>query len=753
MDLTHNQVIRLSDTAFGIAPGLYRVVLDLPVDQITVCVLIKPDDPAIKQHGGRKKFLKPKRKNQKSKAPQIGTLHWLDRRVIQELFASNEVVAQKLDLDSIYYQPLDKPGDKLIYDRRCKVMQSFLDYQALEGGILMHKGLGALVKQTMGEYGVSRAYVYRLWSTLCKFGYTAFSLRPRFDRCGGKGKKRDLDTGLPRKKSGKKTSAQRLSWELYGFWGESIQPGMSSGWRAKIVVADRKIPIPKPSMRERHTRIIASHFTTGMRYDKDDKIVQVDLKHGEYPNYQQVKRVLTTETTWLEKILEKTSKGHYKRSLRGMTARNWEGISGPGYCFAIDSTIGDIYLRSSINPQWIIGRPIVYIIVDVWSTAIVGFYVCLSGPSWDTAQVSLFNTVISQTLLGNLWDYEVRQSLFPAPTLPYQLLCDRGEYLSKRAKATGMQLIPCLSYTPPFRPDLKGIVEVMHRILKNAQYNFLPGAMDARRAEYDLRRSNPSEATMTVRHYTEYLHECFFNYNLTADRKNRVDAHMAAAGVFPSPAGLWRWGHAMGVGYRRAVAESELITQLLPQSMARVTRHGVRFTGNDYRSPVVEAEQWSTIVRNRHQGWDIPVQHYPGSGSLIWTPNVSGKGLIDLTISDQALASRELTYDEMADAFAYQRLRSADIEHERTYQSVVSFKRMDAIRARSIEETRIALERAQGRQPSITEARMMELGLAGELKVSEVRGTRKLLSEAAETHHAMMQSIFTDMNEEANDAP
>jgi putative transposase len=107
----------------------------------------------------------------------------------------------------------------------------------------------------------------------------------------------------------------------------------------------------------------------------------------------------------------------------------------------------------------------------------------------------------------------------------------------------------------------------------------------------------------------------------------------------------------------------------------------------------------------------------------------------------------------MADAFAYQRLRSADIEHERTYQSVVSFKRMDAIRARSIEETRIALERAQGRQPSITEARMMELGLAGELKVSEVRGTRKLLSEAAETHHAMMQSIFTDMNGEANDAP
>lgn len=753
MDLIHNQVIRISEAAYGISPGLYRIVVDLPVDQITVCVLIKPDDLTVKQPGGRKKIQEPKRTNQKPKSPQVGSLHWINRQVLHELAACNEIALQKLDLHSIYYQPLDKPGTRMIFERRCKVMQTFLDYQALEEGILVHKGLGALVNQTMKEYGVSRAYVYRLWSTLCTFGFSAISLRPRLDRCGGKGKKRELATGIHRKKSGRKTFAQQLSWKLYGFWGESIQPGMSSDWRAKIVSADRKIPIPKPSMRERHRRIIASHFTTGMRYDKDDKIVQVDLKQGEYPNYRQVKRVLSVETTWLEKILEKTSKGHFKGSLRGMTARNWEGVSGPGYTYAIDSTIGDIYLRSSINPQWIVGRPIVYIIVDVWSTAIVGFYVCLSGPSWDTAQVSLFNTVISQTLLGSLWDYEVRQSLFPAPTLPYALLCDRGEYLSKRAKATGMQLIRCLSYTPPFRPDLKGIVEVMHRILKNAQYNFLPGAMDARRAEYGLRKSNPSEATMTVRHYTEYLHECFFKYNLTADRKHRVDAHMAAAGVFPSPAGLWRWGHAMGVGYRRAIAESELITQLLPQSKARVTRHGVKFTGNDYQSPVVEAEQWSTIVRNSHQGWDIPIQYYPGAGSLIWTPNVTGKGLIELTISDQALASRELTRDEMTDAFAYQKLRSPEIEHERTYQSVVSFKRMEAIKAKSIEETRIALDRARGRQPSITEARLMELGLAGDLNVSEVRGTRKLLSEADEAHHAMMQSIFADMNGEADDAP
>ena len=114
----------------------------------------------------------------------------------------------------------------------------------------------------------------------------------------------------------------------------------------------------------------------------------------------------TSELTRLQRILEKTTKAHFKRALRGLTARNWEGVAGPGHTWAIDSTVGDIYLRSSVNRAWIVGRPIVYIIVDIWSTAVVGFYVCLTGPSWNTAKVSLFNATADPALLGDLWGYE-----------------------------------------------------------------------------------------------------------------------------------------------------------------------------------------------------------------------------------------------------------------------------------------------------------------------------------------------------------
>lgn len=748
MPLSHNQPFRLLSDAYGLVKGFYRLVLAERASDTVICILFRPEDATQRRPGGRPISLATKRPQQTRKKPLVGALSKISYRLFQELLDNKEIVAQSLELHSSYYTDLKRKKDQELFKNRCRTMQSFLDFEQLRESILVNGNIGELVRKTMEKHQVSNSHVRQLWSILCTYGFTERSLRTRWDRCGAPGKKRLLSPNASRQKSGRKTSQQRLHKALYGVYGQPLQPGMNEAWEDIIATADKKVPIPKPSMQKRYKEIISSHFATASAFDADGKIITVDLKKGDYPNYQQVKRVLTTRKTYLEKILEKTSKGHFSRALRGMSSKSWEGVSGPGHLYAIDSTIGDIYLRSSLNPAWIVGRPIVYIVVDVWSTAIVGFYVCLTGPSWSTAQVSLFNTAAPAQLLGQLWDYEMQPSLFPAPTLPYALQCDRGEYLSKRAKATGMKLSVNLSYAPPFRPDLKGVVEVMHRILKNTQYNFLPGAIDARRAEYDLRRSNPAEATMTVRHYMQYLHECFFRYNLTANRTHRLDVQMVADHVYPSPAGLWRWGHAMGIGYSKVQAQAELTSTLLPVSeKGRVSRSGISFCGNDYRSEITDAEQWSTIARTSGHGWQIPVQYYPGSVAKIWTPNVSGNGLIDLDISDLARTSAEVTHDEMADAFAYQRLRAADIEHENLLASVLALKRMQAIKAESIEQTRIALDRARGRQPSITEARAMEVALQNTLSVAEIRGTNRIRTEAGTYHLEMMEALFGEMNE------
>lgn len=741
MDLAHNSVFRILD---GEDVGLYRVVLDGKQQGCMVIVKLDSSVPTDQKRRGRKKLAVTKKQRKKAPAPLVGQLIWRDVKELQKLDAAKYL--QKIEVETEFFK--SSPCDEDLYKSRCTIMKGYLDYDHLKEQIITHKGLGGLVIEAVNESGASRPLIYKLFSLLCRFGFVESSLRPRRDRSGGKGVLRPCNPG-GRKKAGAKTTKQRVA-RAYGETLPPEQPGMSDEWRHLIMTADRQIPTPKPDMPQRITQILQSGFVKKYKQD-GNTLIAADPKFGEYPNNRQIRRVLGSEISKLQRLLDRTTKGHYARNMRGMTGRNWEGVSGPGHTFAIDSTIGDIYLRSSINRAWIIGRPIVYIIVDVWSTAIVGFYVCLTGPSWDTAKVSLFSSAAPPELLGELWGYQPILSLYPLPTMPAVLMCDRGEFLSRAASITGAKLIPCLSYAPPYRPDLKGLVEVLHRIEKDRQYLFVPGAIDQRRKEFDLRKFDPNSAVLTVRDYTQYLHTIFSEYNLIADRSHRIDAHMKSANVFPSPAGLWRFGHEVGIGVRRDIPMSELITNLLPSDMGRVTRNGVMFAGKEYRSETVDEQLWTAHARN-FGSWDIGTNHFPGSVSKIWVPNPSGNGLLNLSLSDYSTASAESTFDEVIDAFMFGKIHNAEVQHEKTMVALRSLRSVQDIVENAKVLTDEALSKYTGAKPTLTESRAFETSKITPSTTPTAKPdsaiTPDATHEASEAYMDMMQSVLAAMNDQ-----
>ncbi|NMM12419.1 MAG: transposase [Rhodoferax sp.] len=751
MELMSNQVFRLlHDKTSGAYPaGIYRVIFDEAAINKTVCVCIQLADTEKIPRGGRRKQAKTKHPRKKAPPALLGKLIWMERDYLERLQAHKLLITVEIEREPIYFTPIESPEVQEIFSQRCRAMTGFLDFGKMKESILIHEGLGGLVRDAMATGEVCRAYVYKQWSTLCRLGISEISLLPRRDRCGAKNVSRPCDPG-GRKKAGRKTRTQRVAKKASGIDLPPKQPGMSTEWRAAILAADNQIKTPvKPVMSTRCTLILESSFVKKFR-PENGVLVPVDPKLGEYPNDQQIRRVLEVEIPRLKRLLQKTTLGHFKRSLRGLIARNWKGVSGPGHTWAIDSTVGDIYLRSSLNRAWIVGRPIVYIIVDVWSTAIVGFYVCLTGPSWNTAKISLFNSVADPDLLGEMWGYQPILSLNPLPTMCYQLMCDRGEYLSKAASLTAIKLIPCMSYAPPYRPDLKGLVEVLHRIEKDAQFMFEPGAMDARRAEFDLRKSHPDESAMTVRDYVQYLHLIFGEYNLTADRSHRVDAHMAAAGVFPSPAGLWRWGYEMGIGVQRAIPQADLITTLLTPDTARVGRSSIVYAGNDYYCPTIQAEDWTTTARN-FGSWKISIHYYPGPVGRIWTPNTNGEGLLDLKISDQAKTSAEVTFDELSDSIANVQMQHAEVAHQKTLYALQTLRKVQALRNNAIQLTQEAISKGQGATPTMTEARAVEVACTSNPRGSEAQTTEKLRDEAMEAHEEMMRAMLSAGDDEEDD--
>ncbi len=744
--LSHNQVIRITT---GPLMGIYRVIFDEPRRNRTVVVCIAGGSPRHPENAPNDDSDRPSpRPKRKKPLPLIGALRWLDRQQLEELELALDLIRVDVEPEAIYLSPVTGAKNVALFERRKAAMAGFLDFERLYEGIVVHSGLGGLVRAAMQTTNVNRHFVYKCWSLLCRFGILESSLRPRLDRCGAPNVQRPSDPG-GRRKAGRKTTAQRIATHS-GTILPPTQPGMNTNWRALIMAADKGIPSPKPMMPARCDLILSSHFVRRFRFE-GDRLVEVELKKGEYPNRKQISRVLNVEISRLEGLLQKTTQGHYARNLRGAGGSSWRGVAGPGHTWAIDSTIGDIYLRSSLNRAWIIGRPIAYVIVDVWSTAVVGFYVCLEGPSWAMAKLSILSAGAAPAFVADLWGYQPILSLMPVPTLCAALLCDRGEYLSRQARETGKRLLPILSYAPPYRPDYKGIVEVLHRVEKDKQYHFVPGAIDARRQEYELRRFNPDDAALTVREYVHYLYSVFTEYNLTADRQRRLDAHMQADGVFPSPAGLWRWGHAVGIGFRRQVPTAELISELMPAGDARITRSGVHFGQRAYGSPEVEQRKWIDAARN-FGGWDLPCHYFPGSVGKIWTPDIGGSGMLELQLSEQSTASPELTFDEVADALMYSRCNRADIEHQQTILRLEQQKLRQGIveAAKALNAETNARESVA--RPTLTESRQLEIAanshqLAVSAPVVAHPDVAPATEEGEESYLVSMREILGTLNE------
>lgn len=729
-------------------PGIYRVVFNEPKFDMMGAVLILPEGERNTDHrGGRRK--KPdtalKRPRKKIPQPLVGKVVWMESVDIEGLIEKKLLLPITVERRTIV--PLGARATEE-FERRRKAMAGFLDIKNLQESLAIHRGLGGLVAQAMDAAKVSRAFVYKQWSTLCRFGLVEQSLFPCRDRSGAPGVLRPCDDSVNGKPARKKPGCKPLKVRIARIHGMVVldgQPAMSSGWVAAINAADKQITSPKPSWPKRYDQILRSSFC-GKAKEHDGSIIYVPPEQGTYPTAAQVKRVLTNGKTQLERLLETTTKRHFNSNLRGLTARNWKGVAGPGHTWAIDSTVGDIYLRSSVNRAWIVGRPIVYVIVDIWSTAVVGFYVCLTGPSWNTAKISLFNACADESLIADMWGYQAMHTLNPAPSLCYQLLCDRGEYLSKAQRITALKLQFQSSYTPPYRGDLKGLVEVLHRIAKDEQFLHIPGAMNYRRAELELRRVNPADCVYTVRDYTQYLFEIFSRYNLEADRTRRVDAHMRAAGVFPSPAGLWRWGHEMGAGFRRHIDQDDLISALLPQGTGRVTRSAVRYAGCDYQSAQIAEMQWTAQARNLN-GWDIPVHQYPGRMAVIWTPNSSNNGLMELSMTSESRSTPESTYEEWADVLAQGTLDRPAEAHERMLTRQASINRVEALTHQAALLTKEAVEKASGKAPTMTEARVIEHATVEHPSGSESKAADDLRSEAMERHGDLMNELFNSYSQ------
>lgn len=329
-----------------------------------------------------------------------------------------------------------------------------------------------------------------------------------------------------------------------------------------------------------------------------DDIIPILLPPSERPSYKQFKYHYYEERNPTQEIIAHAGQNEYDRNVRPILDDSTNMAFGPGAVYQIDATVGDIYLVNDFNREYLIGRPVIYIVIDTFSRLIVGFAVTLEGPNWAGAKMALENAFRNKVAFCAGLGINIIEAQWPVQGICEALLGDNGEIKSYNANSLVNPLGIRVSNAAVCRPDWKAIVERSFLTIKGLYVDFTPGMVRPKRQVRG--RDYRFEARLSLLGFRRLIALCVMKYNNTRYLKDYpLDLHMIRSKVKPIPINLWEYGMEHLTGRLRQINEDKLRMNLLPTGKASVRADGIYFDGMYYTSERAIREQWFERIKGR----------------------------------------------------------------------------------------------------------------------------------------------------------
>lgn len=304
--------------------------------------------------------------------------------------------------------------------------------------------------------------------------------------------------------------------------------------------------------------------------------------YEQYPSFYQFRYFFYKHRDPVNEIISRQGLKAYQRNHRAFTGGVREYADKAGI-FMTDATIADLYIVSRFSRK-VIGRPIIYTMVDAHTNLITGLYVGLEGGKHGLRML-LANTVMDKAAYCKQHGITIEPEQWPSHHLPYRILTDRGtefvgDVLENLCAEYGIEIVNL----PAYRPDLKGNVEKLFDLLQTAYKPHLIGKGIIRsdfqeRGGHDYRK----DSTLDLEQFTAIVIKCVLFYNSEHIMKNypRTVSQMAAD-VPPVPSKLWIHSQAKPGGKLRTVDARRFLLALLPRTNGGFTQKGLEVFGVHY---------------------------------------------------------------------------------------------------------------------------------------------------------------------------
>lgn len=515
--------------------------------------------------------------------------------------------------------------------------------------LLQKSGRETKIKEIASEVAVTPTKIKKLLSRYWQRGMNKNAMLPDYANSGGRGKTKKLSDekiGRPRRVT--------VNGEYRS--GINITDEIKIQFEHAIKKYYRKAN--NYSLKDVYHYILRDFYSD--RYKENGQLQYRIWESNRIPSYHQF-------YYWFKKLedpkkdieFHKSAK-EYELKHRPILSNSKVETNGPGTRFQIDATIADIYLVSSFDVNRIIGRPVVYAVVDVYSRVITGVYVGLEGPSWLGAMMALDNMVAEKVAFCKQYGIDITEEQWPTYHLPEIIIADRGEFEGYAVEGIINNLNIKIENTTAYRGDLKGIVERKFRTINGKVKQKAPGAIQK---EYRERgdRDYRLDATLDLKEFTTIIITLVLQHNHKVIDKYPMEKEMITDGIVPTPINLWNWGIQNRKGRLRTVDRDILRLNVLPRGRATISQAGIKFKNLLYGSKRAIEEQWYAKLKNK----SIDIVYDPRHLEKIYIPNNNGMGYETCILLEP---SQQYKLDFLEDVVFQQQLRNELEEEERAKQ-------------------------------------------------------------------------------------
>ena len=383
-------------------------------------------------------------------------------------------------------------------------------------------------------------------------------------------------------------------------------------------------------------------------------------------------------------IAEKGEQG-YLNDEAPTTGRARDDLSYPSQRYEVDATILDCYLLMPFRKRdrLVSGRPVLYLVKDVYSSMIVGMHLAFDGPNWRGVLQALHCAFTDKVKFCAGFGIKISDENWPCALVCTELMIDNGvEYKSELLEALLVSKfgLESINYARVYMGRDKGGVESeFNRLAANA-VKFVPGYVE--RLPIRGSKHASTKAAYTYHELMRILIVKIITLNETTFNPKLHDQHMSEEFVSATPLAVWNYGleHYADNGRGRSVDEVELLFDLLPKGTASTSANGIHYKDHYFNCNHAKKLGWLSDRKERPVK-TLEVASFDSSNLRIWYRDPEGK-IRQATLSDAhsgiykgytwcEATNRKLFYD--AEATELNRVR-----RERRRQDSLSVADIDA---------------------------------------------------------------------------